>query len=132
MEREFIIITINRNVKRKVFIDEILYCKAENTYTFIKLLNGISYLISKPIKEVQAELSKYYFFRISRSYLVNMHYAHEINKNGSPTIKLIETSVLRVSRSRLKLLEEIVFKKPKFNLHNEKGISHNEKLNSQS
>lgn len=111
MEREFIIITINRNVKRKVFIDEILYCKAENTYTFIKLINGISHLISKPIKELQAELSKYYFFRISRSFLVNMHYAREINKNGIPTIELIETSVLRISRSRLKLLEDIIFKK---------------------
>lgn len=111
MEREFIIITIDRNVKRKVFIDKILHCKAENTYTSINLLNGISYLISKPIKLVQAELSKYYFFRISRSFLVNMHYAYEINKKGYPTIELIENSVLRVSRSRLKLLEDIIFKK---------------------
>jgi len=111
MKREFIIVTISRGVKRKIFVDDILYCKAQNTYTNIKLIDGTSYLVSRPLKKIQTDLFSYYFFRISRSYLVNMHCAIEIRKNGKATLKLIENTVLTISKSKLRLLEEIIFKK---------------------
>lgn len=111
MKREFIIVTIRRGVKRKIFVDDIIYCKAQNTYTFIKLINDSSYLISRPLKKIQADLFNYYFFRISRSYLVNMHCAIEINKKGKPTIELTNSSILNISKSKLRLLEGIIFKK---------------------
>ena len=111
MEREFIIVTISRGVKRKIFVDDILYCKAQNTYTNIQLIVGTSYLVSRPLKRIQADLLNYYFFRISRSYLVNMHCAIEIRKNGKATLKLTDNSIFNISKSKLRLLEEIIFKK---------------------
>ena len=131
MKRDCIIVTIRRNVKRKIFIEDIVYCKAKNTSTSIKLRNDISFWISKPLKEIQKELSNYLFCRINRSYLINMNYAIEIQKNGHATIKLVENSVFRISKNQKKLIEECFLKQAKVDLLIEKGISHIEKAPSQ-
>lgn len=132
MEKEFIIVSINRNTKRKIFINEILCCEAKNTYTSIKLLNGKDLLISKPLKEMEAELSNHYFYRISRGCMVNMYYAIEINKLDFPKIELIDKSAFRISKSKLRLLEKTIFTKPQCHSPIEKGISHSEKVILQS
>ena len=127
MAKEFIIVPVDRNTKRKIFINEILYCEAKNTYTSIKLLNGKDLLISKPLKEMEAELSNHYFYRLSRGCMVNMYYAIEINKRDFPKIELIDKSTFRISKSKLRLLEKTIFRKPQFHSHIEKSISHTEK-----
>ncbi|MCD6090346.1 MAG: LytTR family transcriptional regulator, partial [Bacteroidales bacterium] len=101
--------------------------KAQNTYTFFQLRNDISYLISKSLKEFQKELPNYSFCRINRSYLINMNYAIKLCKNGHTTIELAENSVFRISKNRLKQLEESFLRQKEVHLPIEKCHSHTEK-----
>ncbi len=127
MKRDCLIISLERHVTRKVFIDDILYCKAENTYTYFQLRNDISYLISKPLKEIQQELANYSFCRINRSYLINMHYAIELRKNGHASIEMIDGSIFRISRNQRKHIEKSFLKQKEVYIPIEKSHSHNEK-----
>ncbi len=127
MESEFIIVTVKRNVKRKIFIDDILYCKAYNTSTKIPLQNNDSHLISKPLKEIQQELPKHSFYRINRSYLINMNYAVEFRKNGHASIEMLGGSVLKISKKQKKHIEESFLKQKEVYTPIEKSHSHTEK-----
>jgi len=64
MNKEFIVLTLERNRRRKVFVNEILYCKAENSYTIVKIINDKEYLVSKPIKHFQEILKSHTFIKI--------------------------------------------------------------------
>ena len=91
---------------KKIFIEEILYCKAEGAYTKIWLNNNEEFFVSKLLKEVEKLLANYNFFRINRSYLVNLDHCHEILTNSTRELRLLNGVKLAISRSRIKLLVE--------------------------
>ena len=103
--RKYIVVKTSGKYK-KLFIDEILYCKAKGAYTKIYLNNNEEFFVSKLLKEVEELLANYNFFRINRSYLVNLSYCHEILTNGTRELVLFTGEKLAVSRSMFKLLVE--------------------------
>jgi len=90
----------------KIHIHEILYLKAAGAYTQIICEGKPCITIPKLLKEFESKLTENNFFRISRSFLVNIDHCTKINFNGKTTLELINTECLEVSSPRKKLLKE--------------------------
>lgn len=76
---------IKNNQKREVVpVDDIVYCKADDNYCEVYLKDQ-KYLISKTLGAVSAKLQQPHFFRVGRSYVVNIKH-----------IKYIETGSNRI------------------------------------
>ena len=60
-------------------IDEIIYCKADDSYCTIYTKDA-SFMVTKTLKEVEGLINKINFLRINRSYLVNINFANKFDK----------------------------------------------------
>jgi len=68
---EFMFLNIIRNVKIKVFIEDIICCKADNSYTIFYLANGKKHIVSYQLKKIEEYLSRYNFIRVNRTFIIN-------------------------------------------------------------
>ncbi len=83
-----------------IILSDILYLKADNTYTIFFLKNGQKYASTKPISHYEALLNPDYFFRIHKSYIVNIGAVKEYHSGGTGTVWMQDRSSLPVSRYR--------------------------------
>ena len=81
-------------------IDQIMRCEADGNYTRFILLNQEQILVSKTLKIYDEMLSRYYFFRINRSDLINLRQIKRYDRNKNPTLTLLDGTELIVSDSR--------------------------------
>lgn len=102
----------------KIFVDEILYCKAEGAYTIFYLENDKEFCSSKLLKEVEKALADNNYFRINRQYLVNLDHCYELITGKNPTLVLSNDLRLSVSLPKMKLLRE------QFCVYSQKNIAH--------
>ena len=102
---DFIFLTVRRGVKAKVFLKDILYCKAVSSYTSFRLINDTEYIISKTLKEIEEFLSVYGFYSINRSYIINPVHINVIDCNKKPTIILADDTKIGISASKIKEIE---------------------------
>ena len=103
-----------------VLIRDIVMCKAEGNYSII-FLNGKSRqeIVSRTLKEFEDLLSNFNFFRVHRSYLVNLDYIKEYSRTNQSadydgdggSVVLNSGEHIPVSRDRRKYLLER-FSKP--------------------
>lgn len=103
--REFIVIKSERNYK-KIFVNEIIYCMADGAYTIFYLNNNERLIFSSLLKVVEELLANNNFFRINRSYLVNLDYCYELIIGKKPALILPNNVKLYVSLSKMKLLRD--------------------------
>ncbi|MBS1688060.1 MAG: response regulator transcription factor [Bacteroidetes bacterium] len=89
--------------------EEVLYCKADDSYTHFYLQNGKHYIVSKPLKEFEQVLIPYNFFRIHKSFLVNMNHIELVNKlDGGITVVMNSKDQLPVSfRKKDEFIEKL-------------------------
>jgi two-component system LytT family response regulator len=80
--------------------EDIMYCKAEGNYTTVYLKDNKKHLLSKKIKDVIASFPKEDFFRIHKSYHVNLNAIKEIVKNEGLYIILENGQNIPVSRTK--------------------------------
>lgn len=66
-----------------VSINDILYLKSDNNYTEVHTIDQRTIVVSKPLKQYDEQLKKYFFFRSHQSYLVNLNYAKTFHKTDS-------------------------------------------------
>ena len=59
---------------------EIIYCKSENSYTSIYLVNDKKLIASKSLTKIFNELNSEKFVKVSQSYLINIDYLNQINR----------------------------------------------------
>ncbi|MGN6567188.1 MAG: LytR/AlgR family response regulator transcription factor [Flavipsychrobacter sp.] len=92
-----------------VKLEEILYCKANDSYTHFYMQNGKHYVVSKPLKEFEESLAPYNFFRIHKSFLVNMNHIELVNKlDGGITVVMNSKEQLPVSfRKKDEFIEKL-------------------------
>ena len=57
---------------RYIKLTEVLKCEAERAYCNFYLTSGEKILVSKPMKEFEAQLEQSGFIRVHKSYIVNM------------------------------------------------------------
>jgi len=85
------------------FVDplDIVYCEADNNYTTLFLKNKNKILVSKTIKLLEIDLKQPYFYRVHRSYIINLSYVDSYNSYLS-VIKLKDNSQIPVSDRKKK------------------------------
>lgn len=84
---------------RYVRVQEIIRCKAENTYTCFYLSNNEKILVSKPLKVYADLLKEYGFLRTHQSHLVNPDFIKSLLKEDGGSVLLTEGSRIPISRS---------------------------------
>ena len=88
-------------------MDDILYCKADSNYTEVHLINDQKEMLSKKLKDLEAQTSKS-FFRVHNSYLVNINYIKEFVKNEGLYLVLENGNTIPVSRSKKTELQQLL------------------------
>jgi len=89
-----------------VKISDIIYCESDVNYTNFYLENGNKIIVSVTLKEYDEMLSEYGFFRVHKSFLINLGYIDRFEKaEGGYIILANEHKVPVASRKREQLLE---------------------------
>lgn len=81
-------------------ISHIIYCEADENYTKIFTLRGDFVLVSRTLKVVEEMLPPQYFFRIHKSFLVNMNFVKSYNRIDGHTILLENGVELEIATRR--------------------------------
>ena len=81
-------------------LEDILYCKADDNYTELYLINNQKKLVSKTLKYFEEMLADNGFARIHKSYLVNVAYITAYKKGKGGTVELSNGKELSVSASK--------------------------------
>ena len=87
---------------RFVEVRDILYCEADSTYCKVYLRDQ-TFLVSRNLKEIEKLLRDHSFFRIHRSYLINLNHATEYVKGDGGLVFLSNGVHLPVSQRRREL-----------------------------
>ena len=81
-------------------VDDILYIKADGSYTHFKMKQGGKITSSKNLKFFEGILVEYGFFRIHNSSLINLKYIKRINKTAGGQVIMQDGEELGISKSR--------------------------------
>jgi two-component system LytT family response regulator len=77
-------------------IDDIIYCQAFNNYTHIYFVNSKTIISSYTLKHYEDLLSNKNFFRVHKSYLVNLRHIIQYRREG--TLLMTNNSEIDISR----------------------------------
>ncbi|MFT3980043.1 MAG: LytTR family DNA-binding domain-containing protein [Ferruginibacter sp.] len=83
-----------------VQVSDIIYCEAENTYTNIHFSNNKKILASRQLLDYEVMLQDFQFFRIHKSYLINMKHIKEYQKGEGGFVVTSNNQTLEVSRRK--------------------------------
>ncbi|MBP9104909.1 MAG: response regulator transcription factor [Chitinophagaceae bacterium] len=83
-----------------VELSDIIYCEAENTYTSIHFKDGKKILASRPLMDYEMMLQDTLFFRIHKSFLINMKHIKEYQKGEGGFVTMTNGKQLEVSRRK--------------------------------
>jgi two-component system, LytTR family, response regulator len=86
--------------------DEIIYFKSSGNYSEIYFKDHKNELLSKKLKDVELMIRNKNFFRVHKSYLVNINYIKEFVKSDGQYIVLAEGTTIPVSRTKRRELME--------------------------
>lgn len=89
---------------------DILYCEGQSNYTHFYLTRDRKMLSSKTLLEYETLLSQHHFFRVHKSFLVNLKHV-EAYKSISGTVLLNTGQQVEVSRRRKEALLNALFNK---------------------
>jgi len=80
-----------------VKVNTIIYCQAEQNYTKVFLTDFKEFLVSKQLNFFEKKLQDNSFFRIHKSYLVNLNFVQSYSRINGPSITLENGTCLPVS-----------------------------------
>lgn len=93
---------------RYVLIQDIIYCKAENSYTTFHFSNSRAPVtVSKPISDYESLLKPYGFARVHQSWLVNTAKMETFKKEDGGYLMMEGGISVPVSRQRRHLIKDI-------------------------
>lgn len=101
-------------------INDILYCKSNNSYTTFYTIDNEPVVISKNIKDCENFLAGYGFIRPHQSYLVNLAHMRRIDKTNGFQLILTGNISIPSSTRRKKELFQILQKRLRF----QDGLQH--------
>ncbi|RYU92883.1 LytR/AlgR family response regulator transcription factor [Emticicia agri] len=97
--------SVHLNVKTAVKPNEVLFCEVEINYTRIYYRNRVE-LISVPLKRVEEQFHDFPFFRIHKSYLVNINYI--VDTNSKYYVQMVNNFYLSISRRKIGKFNKIL------------------------
>jgi DNA-binding LytR/AlgR family response regulator len=98
-----------KNTRVRVFLEDIIYLESQANYTIFYLKNGKNIINSRTMGIFENVLEHESFFRVHRSFIVNLNYIDRVNiiKHTCGTITLINGREVILSRRKIKpFLEE--------------------------
>lgn len=78
---------------------EIVRCEGDNNYTIFHLTNSKKLVVSKTLGEFEEMFTKYHFFRVHQSHLINLRHVKSYTKNGG-LVTLSDGSLVEISRRK--------------------------------
>lgn len=100
----------NNNVKRIALptfdglefirLDDILYCQSDGSYSNVYFADGQKRCISKSLHFLEDALCDYEFYRIHRSYIVNLNKVKRYSKTDGGILVMENGDIVKVSRSK--------------------------------
>lgn len=81
-------------------LEDIVYCEAERSYTVFHLTDGKTIMVSKPLIEYDQLLQGTAFFRIHKSFLVNLHHMKEYQRGEGGMVLMSNGAEIEVSRRK--------------------------------
>lgn len=85
-------------------VEDIVYCAADNNYTFIHQASKAPTLLSRTLKDVESMLVHHPFVRIHQSYIIHLRHLRKYVRGQGGTVILSNHAELPVSRSRKEVL----------------------------
>ena len=89
--------------------NEIVFCKSDNNYTEFILTDNRKVVVSKTLKYIEDSLPGNIFFRVHKSYLVNINHIKKYIKSDGGELLLSNKKLIPVSRTQrddlLKLIQ---------------------------
>jgi two-component system LytT family response regulator len=87
-------------------VSDIVYCESDGNYTSVYLASGKKIMVSGTLKEYEEILGEYGFFRVHKSYLINLKHISSFERaDGGYVILGSDTQIPVASRKRELLLE---------------------------
>lgn len=86
-----------------VKLEEIVYCEAQRSYTIFRLADNKSIMISKPLFDYDRLLADTIFFRIHKSFLINLIHVKEYIRGEGGTVVMSNGMEIEVSRRKKEL-----------------------------
>ena len=86
-----------------VKLEEIVYCEAQRSYTIFRLVDNKTIIISKPLFDYDRLLADTIFFRIHKSYLINLLHVKEYIRGEGGTVIMSNGMEIEVSRRKKEL-----------------------------
>jgi DNA-binding LytR/AlgR family response regulator len=86
--------------KKNIIYSEVILLKADINYTLIYLKNGTVHLIAKPLKSLEAQFVNFSFFRVHKSYLINLKYVRKPRKELKNIVIMTNNHLVYVSRRK--------------------------------
>lgn len=83
-----------------IHISEIMMIQADRAYCNIYLFNGKIKLISRPLRDIEAMLPPTLFFRVHKSYVVNLNAIERILKHNTGNILLCDGTELPIGKGK--------------------------------
>lgn len=90
-----------------VEVDRIIYCQSDNNYSKIILKGEKNLFISKTLKETEAVLGNYHFFRVHNSFLVNLNEIKNYVKSDGGYLIMSNEDKVKVSRAKKDMLLQL-------------------------
>lgn len=87
-------------------VSDIIYCEAEGNYTNFHLLGKKKICVSRPIIDFELMLSENDFFRIHKSFMVNLHHIKEYKRGDGGAVIMDSGEEIDVSRRKKDLFLE--------------------------
>lgn len=84
-----------------IALGDIVYLQASNNYTNIRLISGETVVVSKPLKEFQLKLDNGHFFRIHKSYIININYVDQYLSDDGGQVIMKTGENIYISRYKL-------------------------------
>ncbi len=81
-------------------LEDILYCEAERSYTIFHLKENKTVIVSKPLLEYDQLLQDTSFFRVHKSFLVNLHHMKEYQRGEGGVVIMSNGAEIEVSRRK--------------------------------
>jgi two-component system LytT family response regulator len=81
-------------------LDDIVYCEAERSYTIFHLEDKKTVTVSKPLAEYESMLTGTSFFRVHKSFLINLRHVKEYQRGEGGIVIMSNNSEIEVSRRK--------------------------------
>jgi two-component system LytT family response regulator len=98
------------NIIHYIKIDDIVYCKADGSYTVFQIVGSQKIMVSRILKEYDDLLTEYGFIRTHHSFLVNAKKIAKFDRSDGGQLFLDENHTVPVSTRKKEIVLELLSK----------------------